>query len=477
MSNPVPAARERATGRQRTGSVLTAVNGVQLLVSLDLCIVNVALPDIATDLGFPPAELAWVIHAYALTFGGLLLLGGKLADLVGRRRILLVGLFVFAAASLLAGLATTPGLLVAARALQGIGAAAMQPASLAVLTTTFPTGRARARAFGIWSAVNALGAALGVVLGGVVTELGGWRWVMLLNVPVALVPLVLAMRSIPRDVVPKRSRRPDVLGAVLGTLGMTALVYAVVRTPELGWATPQTVIAVVVAITSIALFVAVERSPRRDPILRLGLLGNRSVAGSNVFNLLIGAVMASCFYFLSLYVQLVLEHPPAITGLMFLPFALGVVIGAAIAVRLGTRLAPRTLMLIGAPMTAVGFAWFGFMRADGSFLVDVLGPSIVASIGFGLCLGPVVSTATHGVKDEDAGMASGLLSSARQIGASLGLAMLGTLAQHHIGADGTPEALAAGYGLGMLVGAVLLVIAAGSVLLILPRERVNGHGE
>jgi len=477
MSNPVPAARERATGRQRTGSVLTAVNGVQLLVSLDLCIVNVALPDIATDLGFPPAELAWVIHAYALTFGGLLLLGGKLADLVGRRRILLVGLFVFAAASLLAGLATTPGLLVAARGLQGIGAAAMQPASLAVLTTTFPTGRARARAFGIWSAVNALGAALGVVLGGVVTELGGWRWVMLLNVPVALVPLVLAMRSIPRDVVPKRSRRPDVLGAVLGTLGMTALVYAVVRTPELGWATPQTVIAVVVAITSIALFVVVERSPQRDPILRLGLLGNRSVAGSNVFNLLIGAVMASCFYFLSLYVQLVLEHPPAITGLMFLPFALGVVIGAAIAVRLGTRLAPRTLMLIGAPMTAVGFAWFGFMRADGSFLVDVLGPSIVASIGFGLCLGPVVSTATHGVKDEDAGMASGLLSSARQIGASLGLAMLGTLAQHRIGADGTPEALAAGYGLGMLVGAALLVIAAGSVLLILPRERVNGHGE
>lgn len=477
MSNPVPAARERATGRQRTGSVLTAVNGVQLLVSLDLCIVNVALPDIATDLGFPPAELAWVIHAYALTFGGLLLLGGKLADLVGRRRILLVGLFVFAAASLLAGLATTPGLLVAARALQGIGAAAMQPASLAVLTTTFPTGRARARAFGIWSAVNALGAALGVVLGGVVTELGGWRWVMLLNVPVALVPLVLAMRSIPRDVVPKRSRRPDVLGAVLGTLGMTALVYAVVRTPELGWATPQTVIAVVVAITSIALFVVVERSPRRDPILRLGLLGNRSVAGSNVFNLLIGAVMASCFYFLSLYVQLVLEHPPAITGLMFLPFALGVVIGAAIAVRLGTRLAPRTLMLIGAPMTAVGFAWFGFMRADGSFLVDVLGPSIVASIGFGLCLGPVVSTATHGVKDEDSGMASGLLSSARQIGASLGLAMLGTLAQHRIGADGTPEALAVGYGLGMLVGAALLVIAAGSVLLILPRERVNGHGE
>src|SRR5690606_11022827 len=198
---------------------------------------------------------------------------------------------------------------------------------------------------------------------------------------------------------------------------------------------------------------------------------DRAAAGSSVVNLLIGAAMTSCFYFLSLYVQLVLEQPPAITGLMFLPFALGVVMGAAIAVKLGTRLAPRTLMLIGAPMTAVGFAWFGFMRADGSFLVDVLGPSIIASIGFGLCLGPVVSTATHGVKDGESGMATGLLSSARQIGASLGVAILGTLAQLRLGTDVTREALAAGYGLGMLVGAAMLIIAAGYVLFILPRQQ------
>ena len=471
--NAVSRVRGHSAQRQRTGSILTAVNGVQLLVSLDLCIVNVALPDIAEGLGFAPAELTWVIHAYALTFGGLLLLGGKLADLVGRRRTLLFGLFIFAAASLLAGLATSPGLLVAARGLQGLGAAAMQPASLAVLTTTFPAGRARARAFGMWSAINALGAALGVVLGGLVIEFAGWRWVMLLNVPVALVPLLLAGRAIPKDNPVKRSRRPDVLGAILVTVGMTMLVYAVVRSTELGWKAPQTVLTLVAAAGALVLFVVVERSPRRDPILRLGLLANRSVTGSNVFNLLIGAAMASCFYFISLYVQLVLGHPPAITGFMFLPFALGVIVGAVLAVKLGGQFAPRTLMLVGAPVTALGFAWFGLMRADGTFLTDVLGPSLVASIGFGLCLGPVVSTATHGVKDEEAGMASGLLASARQLGASLGLAVLGTIAQHRIGTEATAEASSAGYSLGMFVGAGLLVLAAGAAFVMLPRHRTG----
>ena len=242
--------------------------------------------------------MSWVIHAYALTFGGLLLLGGKVADLLGHRRVLIIGLLVFALSSLLAGLATSPGVLVAARGLQGVGAAAMQPASLAVLTTTFPEGRARARAFGIWSAVNALGAALGVVLGGVITELAGWRWVMLLNVPVALVPLWLAWRSLPGDARVVRAKRPDVLGGALATTGMTALVYGVVRAADLGWTAPQTIVVLAGAALLLALFVVVERSPHRDPLLRLGLLANRSVTGANVINLLIGAAMASCFYIL-----------------------------------------------------------------------------------------------------------------------------------------------------------------------------------
>jgi len=446
---------------------LTTVNTVQLLVSLDLCIVNVALPDIAAGLGFSANGLAWVVHAYVLTFGGLLLLGGRLADVLGRRRMLITGLAVFAFASLLGGLAATPGQLVAARALQGVGAAVMQPASLAVLTVTFPAGPARARAFGIWSAINALGAALGVVLGGVLTELGGWRWVMLLNVPVAAVPLLLARRALPYDGAVRRSQRPDVAGGVLATSGATLLVLGLVRSADAGWTAAASVVPLVLGVALLWLFVLVERAAA-EPLLRLGLFSNRSVVGSNVFNLLLGAAMAACFYFLSLYVQQVLGHPPALAGVMFLPFALGVIVGAGLAIRLGQRWEPRALMVLGAPVTAVGFAWLGAMSADGSFVGDVLGPSLIASVGFGLCLGPVVSTATQGVADHESGMASGVLASARQLGASLGLAILGTAAAQRIAGSADPVDLSAGYGLALTLGAGLLLVGAAVVLLVLP---------
>lgn len=280
------------------------------------------------------------------------------------------------------------GQLIAARALHGVGAAAMQPASLAVLATTFPEGRARARAFGIWSAVNALGGALGVVIGGVVTAQAGWRWVMLLNVPVALAAFALTWRAIPRDSRSRHAAQPDIIGGLLATAGMTLLVFAVVRTAHVGWVAPVTLLSLTAAVVLLVLFACVEMSERRDPLLRLGILANRNVAGSNLFNLLVGAAMASCFYFVSLYVQLVLGHDPAMTGLMFLPLAVGVIIGAALAVRLGHRLTARVLMIIGALTTATGFAWFGMMTPDGTFFTHVLGPSLVTSLGFGMCLGP-----------------------------------------------------------------------------------------
>jgi len=453
----------------RTGAILAAVAVVQLLVSLDLSIVNVALPDIADGLKFSASGLAWVIHAYALTFGGLLLLGGKSADVFGRRRMLVIGLAVFAGASLLAGAAGTPGQLIAARGLQGVGAAAMQPASLAVLAVSFPGGRARARAFGIWSAVNALGAALGVVLGGSVTEYAGWRWVMFLNVPVALAAIALTRNAIPRDHLPERTHSPDVAGGLLSTAGMTLLVYGIVRTAHAGWVSPATLLSLAGAVIALTGFVFVERVPRRDPLLRLGLLTNRNVAGSNLFNLLVGAAMASCFYFVSLYLQLVLGHAPASAGIMFMPFALGVIVGAGISVKLGYRLSHRKLLIVGALVTSSGFAWFGTMSAGGTFLTDVLGPSLVASVGFGLCLGPVVSTATDGVDGTETGMASGLLASARQIGASLGLAVLGTIAQYRIGTQSGASALSLGFGLGMTVGAGMLILAAIVAAFVLPR--------
>ncbi|GEL21801.1 MFS transporter [Pseudonocardia sulfidoxydans NBRC 16205] len=451
------------------GVVLAAVAVVQFMVSLDLSVVNVGLPQIATGLGFGATGITWVIHAYALTFGGLLLLGGKAADRFGRRRILVAGLVLFGLASLAGGLAQDPGQLVAARAAQGIGAAALAPAALALLSATFPAGRARVRAFGVWSATNAAGGALGVLAGGVLTQFAGWRGVLFVNVPMAALALVLARRSVPTDVPVTRGARPDVLGAALATAGLTTLVFGVVRTDRYPWSSPVTIATLAVAVTLLAAFVVVERTTGRDPLIRLGLFGNRAVTGANIYNLLVGAAMAAAFYFASLYLQRVLGVGPALTGVQFLPFALGVVAGSVLAIRLGYHVAPRTLLVSGGLLTAVGFAWFGMIDPDGSFAADVLGPSIVASIGFGLCLGPVVSLATAGVAPHEAGTASGLLSSSRQIGASLGLAALGTAAHDRSHGLTTPAALNDGYALGLTLCAALLGAAVVVALVVLPR--------
>ncbi|MEU4163657.1 MFS transporter [Actinoplanes sp. NPDC026670] len=442
---------------RKSGVILATVALVQFMVSLDLSVVNVGLPRIAAGLGFSTLGLTWVIHAYALTFGGLLLLGGKAADRYGRKRLLLIGLAVFAAASLAGGFAQQPGQLVAARAAQGIGAAALAPAALALLSAAFPGGRPRVRAFGVWAAVNAAGGALGVLIGGLLTEYAGWRWVMFVSVPMALAALAMASRV--DDVPPNPGRDPDVAGALLATSGMLLLVYGIVRTEI--W-------PLIVAVALLAGFVAVQRRTTRDPLIRFGLLANRSVAGANLFNLLAGAAMASAFYFASLYLQQVLGHGPALTGVMFLPFALAVVAGAVAAVRLGYRLPGRALLIAGGLVTAAGFALFGRIGVDGSFAADVLAPSVIAGFGFGFCLGPVVSIATAGVADHESGTASGLLNSSRQVGAALGLAVLGTVADRHPGAGG--------YALGLTLCAVLMGAAVLIAVTVLPR-RVAGAGD
>jgi EmrB/QacA subfamily drug resistance transporter len=442
---------------------------VQFMVSLDLSVVNVGLPKIAVALGFSPLGLTWVIHAYALTFGGLLLLGGKLADRFGRKRILLIGLGVFFVASLAGGFAQEPGQLVAARAAQGVGAAALAPAALALLSSTFPSGEARVKAFGVWAAMNAAGGALGVLIGGVLTEYAGWQWVMFLSAPMSAVAFALAWRGIAHDVPSAPAGRPDVLGAVLATAGMTLLVFGVVRTDRYGWSSARTLITLAVAVVLLAAFIVVERTTTRDPLIRLGLFANRAVAGANGYNFLLGAAMASSFFFVSLYLQGVLGHGPALTGLQFLPFALGVAVGSVIAIKLGYRVAPRVLLIGGGLMTAAGFAWFSGMSVHGSFLSDVLGPEIVASIGFGLCLGPVVSTATAGVDPTESGAASALLNSSRQVGASFGLAALSTAAEHRTGDVASLEAVNDGYRLGMSLGAALLIGAVLIAIVVLRR--------
>jgi EmrB/QacA subfamily drug resistance transporter len=453
----------------RSGLTLAAVAVVQFMVSLDLSVVNVGLPRIAAGLGFSAVGVTWVIYAYALTFGGLLLLGGKAADRYGRKRVLLIGLGLFGVASLAGGFAQEPGHLVAARAAQGIGAAALAPAALALLTATFPTGKARVRAFGVWSAMNAAGGALGVLAGGLLTQYASWRWVMFVNVPMAACALALAWRGVLADPPPVRRGRPDVLGAALATAGLTLLVFGVVRTDQYSWASPVTVTTLAVAAALLAGFIYAERATAREPLIRLGLLANRSVAGANAYNFLVGAAMASAFYFVSFYLQRVLGTGPALTGIEFLPFALGVVAGSVLAVKLGYRLAPRTLLVMGGLLTAAGFAWFGLISPDGAFVTDVLGPSIVASVGFGLCLGPVVSTATVGVSPHETGTASGLLNSSRQIGASIGLAALATVAHSRTGQNTTPGALSDGYALGLMISAALLVVAVLIALTVLRR--------
>lgn len=453
----------------RPGLTLAAVAVVQFMVSLDLSVVNVGLPQIGSSLGFSEVGLTWVIHAYALTFGGLLLLGGKVADLFGHKRLMLIGLPLFGFASLVGGFATEPGHLVAARAAQGLGAAALAPAALALLTATFPSGKERVKAFGVWSAMNAAGGAFGVLIGGLLTEYAGWEWVMFVNVPIVAVALALTWRGVAVDGPAVRRGRPDVLGAVLATAGMSLLVFGVVRTDQHPWTSSVTLTTLAAAVILLAAFLYVEKTTSRDPLIRLGLFSNRSVAGANLFILLLGGAMASAFYFISLYLQRVLGSGPARSGVEFLPFALGVVAGSFLAIKLGNRFAPRIVLVIGGLLTGVGFAWFSWFSADGSFAVDVLGPSIVASIGIGLCLAPMVSLATVGVAAHEAGTASGLLNSSRQIGAALGLAALGTAANERTGDAGTLEALTDGYALGMTIGAVIVVGGVLIALAVLPR--------
>ncbi|WP_019631207.1 MFS transporter [Actinomadura atramentaria] len=460
--------RPLAAPAARPGLVLAAVAVVQFMVSLDLSVVNVGLPEIGRGLGFSTAGLTWVIHGYALTFGGLLLLGGKAADRYGHKRVLLSGLGLFGLASLLGGFAQEPGQLVAARVAQGVGAAALAPAALALLATTFPEGRARVRAYGVWSATNAAGGAFGVLIGGLLTEYTSWRAVMFVSAPMAAGALVMAWRGVVAAP-PARDSRPDVLGAALVTGGMVALVFGVVRTDRYAWTSPVTLATLGTAAVLLAAFVVVERTTRRDPLIRLGLFANRSVAGANGFSILVGAAMASSFYFMSLYLQQVLGKGAALTGAMFLPFALGAVVGAVIAIKLGYRFRPRTLMVVGGFMAAAGFVWFGMISPDGSYAVDVLGPSILASVGFGLCLGPLAATATTGVAPGETGTASGLLNSSRQIGASLGLAALGTAAEHRTGHLVTAATLSDGYALGLTLGAALLVAGTLVAVAVLPR--------
>ncbi len=450
--------------------VLATAAVAQFVFALDMSVVNVALPAIRTALGFAPLDLSWVVHVYALTFGGLLLLGGRACDLYGHRRLFVGGLVLFGLCSLVGGLAQAPWQLIAARAGQGMGAAAAAPAALGMLTTTFPEGPRRFRALGVWSAVNAAGGALGVLAGGLLTEYAGWRWVMLVNLPIVAAALALALAGVPAAARPDRCERPDVLGAVLATGGVGLLAFGVVRTDARGWGSLATVATLAAAVALLTAFTFAE-SRASAPLLRLGLLRSRWVAGANVLVFLAAAGQFTAFYFVSLYMQQVLGMGAAATGAAFLPFSVSLVAGTVVATRVTTARSPRAALVPGALLAAAGLVWLAFISPGGGFLTDVLGPTVITGVGVGLVLAPVAAAAVTGVASHEAGMASGLFNSSRQLGGCVGLAALATIAALRTGTATDSASLNDGYALGLAVTAGLFVLAAVVAIVVLPRRR------
>ena len=453
----------------------------QFMVVLDISIVNVALPSIQRDLRFSASELQWVVNAYTLTFAGFLLLGGRAADLFGRRRLFLVGLGVFTVASLIGGMAQNQTWLIAARALQGLGAAILAPATLTILTATFAEGSARARALGVWSAVASAGASAGALLGGILTDFLSWRWILFVNVPVGVVALIAARRYLPESRADMVHRHLDVAGAVTVTGGLVALVYAIVRTERYPWGSQQVLLPLALGVVLLAAFVMIEQRFSRAPLVPLRIFRSRSVAGGNTVMFLMFCAMFGSWYFETLYMQRVLGYSPLKAGLAFLPQTLLIAAGAQVTARLVTRVGPRLLILVGTLVGSSGLLWLTRITPNSSFVPDLLFPFILIGLGMGLTVTPVTVAGTAGVPHADAGLASGLLNTSRTVGASIGLAVLATLAARRttdvLGGKAptsvhTAVALTDGYSLALWVAAAVLLAAAVVALTTLPSRRV-----
>ncbi|MEU9339451.1 MFS transporter [Streptomyces sp. NPDC048290] len=405
------------------GLALTVIASAQLMVVLDGTITNIALPSLKEDLDIPASGLAWVVNSYVLAFGGLLLLGGRIGDLFGRRRTFRLGIALFTLASLLGGFATGQELLIAARVLQGVGAAVAAPTALSLIATTFPEGAPRNRAMGVYAGMSGIGATAGLLLGGVLTEYLDWRWVFFVNVPVGLAVLlgtrVLAESGRVRG-------RLDVPGAATGTAGLVSLVYAITRGGEHGWTNGGTLALLGAAAVLLAAFVFLQ-SRAEAPMMPLRLLADRNRAGSYVTMLFIGAGMFAMFYFLSLYMQQVLGFNALETGLAYIPFSLGMGMATSAGSKLVARFAPRTLTVPGLALAAAGMLWFATMTPDSSYWGHLMPAMFLASAGLGTAFLPVTLGAVSGVGHQDAGIASALLNTAQQIGGAIGLAVLATV--------------------------------------------------
>jgi EmrB/QacA subfamily drug resistance transporter len=444
--------------------ILTIACVAQFMVVLDVSIVNVALPSIGHDLHYSPTGLQWVVNAYVLTFAGFLLLGGRAADLFGRRRVYLFGLGLFTIASLVGGLAQNSDWLTAARAVQGIGGAFLSPATLTIIVTTY-SGPRMAKALGTWAAVAGAGGAAGSILGGVLTAELSWRWVLFVNIPIGAavtVAALLYLTEAKRGERDKNSPRLDIGGAITVTAGLAALIYAIVGTDTHAWGSTYTLSILAVAAVLLAVFVVIQLRVAHTPLVPFRLFRSRSVGGANIVMFLVGAAFFSMWYFLSLYLQNVLGYGALKTGLAFLPMAVAIIIGAQASSRILPKVGVRPLLLVGTLLMTGGFAWLSQIADNSQYWEHVFGPGCIISLAIGLLFTPLASAATSGVHYTEAGLASGVLNTARQMGGSVGLAVLATIAidrTHALlggaHASSAAAALTSGYGRAYALDAVL----------------------
>jgi EmrB/QacA subfamily drug resistance transporter len=459
---------------------LALLGAVQFMVVLDIAIVNVALPSIQTDLEFSQANLQWVISAYALVFGGFLLLGGRTADLLGRRRIFMIGLIAFTIGSLLCGLAWSEASLIGARAIQGLGAATISPAALAILMTTFAEGRERNIALGVWGAVGGFGAAAGVLLGGVLTDAFSWEWIFFVNIPVGLVAFFLAplLLGESRDT---RVKTFDALGAVLVTSGLTTLVLGITQGHQWGWSSGRAVGIFVLSAALLAGFVAWENHAS-EPLMRFGILRTKTVLGANVAGFILGTALFSMFLMLTLYMQQVLGYSAMKTGVAYLAVAGTSIVWANVAAALVNKVGVRPLIAAGMAILSLGMVLFSQVSVGGSYAANLLPGFLIVALGMALCFVPISIAALAGVKQAEAGIASGLINTSQQIGGAVGIALLSTIAisrtENKVAAGtAVPEALTSGFQLAFWVGAGIALAGVVAALTLIRQEEIAGAPE
>jgi EmrB/QacA subfamily drug resistance transporter len=456
-------------------AVLVLVAVAQFMVVLDASVVNVALPSIQRDVGFSEQSLSWVLNAYTLIFGGFLLLGGRAADRLGRRRLFMAGIALFAGASLACGLSQSEATLLIARGAQGLGGAMVSPAALSIILTTFAEGSERNRALAVWGAIAGAGGAVGLLLGGAIVEVLSWRWIFFVNVPIGAAVLVLAPRILAESRAKQVRSGYDLEGATTITLGTMALVFTLIKANEWGWGSARTLAGLAVAAALLVGFVWIERR-HEDPLVPLRIFTNRSLAASDATMLLLAAALFGVFFFCTLYLQQVLGYNALKTGVAYLPLSFTLIGSSALASRAADRFTPKPVLVGGLLIATVGFALFTRLPVNGDYAGHVVPAMVVMGIGLGMSFVPITIAATSGVAAEDSGLASGLLNTTQQVGGSLGLAVLSAVSTSRItsaldGGSTLPAALTHGFTAAFTVSAILCAAAAVLAIVLLPGRR------